>query len=53
VDRKVIRYRSCRLPDVEPRTQLRDPANERKHFAYRRLSILLRQEGEPFWINRV
>src|ERR1700722_10122233 len=44
-DRKMVRYRSCRPPDTELRTQLRDLANERKRFGYRRLFVLLRQEG--------
>jgi putative transposase len=52
-DRKMIRYRSCRPPDTELRTKLRDLANERKRFGYRRLFILLRQEGEPSGINRI
>src|SRR5271163_3590089 len=52
-DRKMIRYRSCRPPDTELRTQLRDLANERKRFGYRRLFILLRQNGEPSGINRI
>ena len=52
-DRKMVRYRSCRPPDTELRTQLRDLANERKRFGYRRLFILLRQEGEPSGINRI
>jgi putative transposase len=42
-DRKMIRYCSRRAPDTEPRTQLRDLANARRHFGYRRLFILLRQ----------
>jgi hypothetical protein len=42
-DRTRIRYRSRRPPDTELRTQLRDPANERKRFGYRRLFVLLRQ----------
>ena len=46
-DRKMIRYRSCRPPDTELRTQLRDLANARKRFGYRRLFVLLRQEGKP------
>ena len=46
-DRKMIRYRSCRPPDTELRTHLRELANERKRFGYRRLFVLLRQEGEP------
>src|SRR5271165_4590500 len=52
-DRKMIRYRSCRPPDTELRTQLRDLANARRRFGYRRLSILLRQDGEPSGINRI
>ena len=52
-DRKMFRYRSCRVPDTELRTQLRDLANERKRFGYRRLFVLLRQEGEPSGINRI
>ena len=52
-DRKMIRYRSCRPPDTDLRTQLRDLANARRRFGYRRLFILLRQEGEPSGINRI
>jgi putative transposase len=52
-DRKMIRYRSCRPPDTELRTHLRELANERKRFGYRRLFILLRQQGEPSGINRI
>jgi putative transposase len=50
---RMIRYRSTRPPDTELRTQLRDLANERKRFGYRRLFILLRQDGEPSGINRI
>jgi putative transposase len=52
-DRKMIRYRSCRPPDVELRTRLRDLANQRRRFGYRRLFILLRDQGEPSGINRI
>jgi putative transposase len=52
-DRKMIRYRSRRSPDTELRTQLRDLANARKRFGYRRLFVLLRQAGEPSGINRI
>ena len=52
-DRKMIRYRSCRPPDTELRMQLRDLANERKRFGYRRLFVLLRKGGEPSGINRI
>jgi putative transposase len=52
-DRKMVRYRSCRPPDTELGTQLRDLANERKRFGYRRLFVLLRQAGEPSGIYRL
>ncbi len=52
-DRKMIRYRSCRPPDTELRTRLRDLANERRRFGYRRLFVLLRRDGEPSGINRI
>lgn len=52
-DRKMIRYRSRRPPDVELRSRLRDLANQRRRFGYRRLYILLRDLGEPSGINRI
>jgi transposase InsO family protein len=52
-DRKMIRYRACRPPDTELRLRLRDLANKRKRFGYRRLFVLLRQEGESSGINRI
>ena len=52
-DRKMIRYRSSRPPETELRGRLRDLANERRRFGYRRLFILLRREGEPSGINRI
>jgi transposase InsO family protein len=52
-DRKMIRYRSIRPPETELRGKLRDLANERRRFGYRRLFILLRREGEPSGINRI
>jgi transposase InsO family protein len=52
-DRKMIRYQSIRLPETELRGRLRDLANERRRFGYRRLFILLRREGEPSGINRI
>jgi putative transposase len=52
-DRKMIRYRSRRPPDIELRGRLRDLANQRRRFGYRRLFILLRREGEPSGINRI
>jgi len=52
-DRTMIRYRSRRPPEVELRAQIRDLANVRKRFGYRRLFILLRQAGEPSGVNRI
>lgn len=52
-DRKMIRCRSCRPPEAALRARLRDLANERRRFGYRRLFILLRREGEASGINRI
>lgn len=53
VDRKMIRYRSCRPSDIALRARLRDLAVLRRRFGYRRLFILLRREGEMSGLNRV
>ena len=52
-DRKMVRYRSRRPPDTELRSQLRELANARRRFGYRRLFVLLRQHGEPSGLNRI
>jgi putative transposase len=52
-DRKTVRYQSQRAPDTALRGRLRDLANERRRFGYRRLFVLLRREGEPSGINRI
>ena len=52
-DRKMVRYRSRRAADTELRARLRELANQRRRFGYRRLFILLRREGEPSGINRI
>jgi transposase InsO family protein len=52
-DRKMVRYRSRRPPETELRTRLRELANERRRFGYRRLFVMLRREGEPSGINRI
>lgn len=49
----MVRYRSRRPPETELRTRLRDLANERRRFGYRRLFILLQREGEPSGVNRI
>src|SRR5690606_33390365 len=48
--RKSVLYRSTRAPDAELREKLRELANRRRRFGYRRLRILLRREG--MMINR-
>jgi len=52
-DRKMIRYQAQRAPDTVLRGRLRELANERRRFGYRRLFVLLRREGEPSGINRI
>lgn len=52
-DRTMVRYRSRRPADTALRTRLRELANERRRFGYRRLFILLRREGELSGINRI
>jgi len=52
-DRKMVRYRSRRAPDTSLRDRLRELANERRRFGYRRLFVLLRREGELSGINRI
>jgi putative transposase len=50
-DRTTIRYRSRRPPELELREKLRVLAYRRRRFGYRRLFVLLRQEGETSGIN--
>jgi putative transposase len=52
-DRTMIRYRSRRPPETALRARLRELANQRRRFGYRRLFILLRREGEPSGVNRI
>jgi len=52
-DRTMVRYRSRRPADSELRARLRELANERRRFGYRRLFVLLRREGESSGINRI
>jgi len=52
-DRTMVRYRSRRLPDTALRARLRELANERRRFGYRRLFVLLQREGERSGINRI
>jgi len=52
-DRTMVRYRSRRPPEAALRARLRELANQRRRFGYRRLFILLRREGEPSGVNRI
>ncbi len=49
-DRKSVRYRSTRDDDAALREKLRELANQRRRFGYRRLHTLLRRGG--MMINR-
>lgn len=49
-DRSSIRYRSIRPDDTGLRAQLRELADQRRRFGYRRLHVLVRQEG--YIVNR-
>lgn len=50
VDRSSVRYRASRPDDGVLRERLKALAHERRRFGYRRLHILLRQEGHA--VNR-
>ena len=52
-DRTSVRYQSIRPRDTDLRGRLRDLANARRRFGYRRLFILLRRQGEPSGVNRI
>ncbi|WP_420329280.1 IS3 family transposase [Sphingomonas phyllosphaerae] len=49
-NRTSMRYRSCRADDGDLRSRLRELAQQRRRFGYRRLHILLRRDG--ITINR-
>lgn len=44
-DRKSVRYRSTQHDDAALRYKLRELANQRRRFGYRRLAILLDRES--------
>ena len=44
-DRKTVRHRSRRPPDAALRARLRELAADQRRFGYRRLHVLLRNEG--------
>ena len=45
VNRSSVRYRRRRADDAPLRQRLRELANERRRFGYRRLHVLLRRKG--------
>ena len=47
VARALIRYRSRRPPQTPLRARLRELADTRLSFGYKRLHVLLRREGWP------
>ena len=53
IDRTTVRYAPKRSPDTELRQRLRDLANARRRFGYRRLFVLLRLQGERSGKNRI
>lgn len=53
VDRSSFRYERSGSDDAALRTRLRELANERRRFGYRRLAILLRREGRAINLKRV
>lgn len=52
-DREMIRYRSGRPPDTEPGASLRELTSQWRRFIYRRLFILLRDQGEPSGLDPI
>jgi putative transposase len=52
-DRATVRYVAKRQADTALREKLRELANARRRFGYRRLFVLLRQEGERSGKNRI
>ncbi len=53
VDRSSFQYERSGSDDAALRTRLRELANERRRFGYRRLAILLRREGRAVNLKRV
>jgi transposase InsO family protein len=53
IDRTTVRYTPKRSPDTQLRERLRELAKARRRFGYRRLFVLLRQEGERSGKNRI
>ena len=53
VDRSSFQYERSGSDDAAVSARLRELANERRRFGYRRLAILLRREGRAINLKRV
>ena len=53
VDRTAFQYQRSRHSDEAVRIRLRELANERRRFGYRRLAIMLRREGLAMNLKKV
>lgn len=47
VERSVLRYQSCRDPDLALRGRLRELAQARPAFGHKRIHVLIRRDGRP------
>jgi putative transposase len=53
VDRTAFQYRPRRLEDAGVRSRLRELANERRRFGYRRLAVMLKRDGLRLNLKKV
>lgn len=53
IDRTAFRYRPRRPADAGVRLRLRELANERRRFGYRRLAVMLKRDGRPMNLKKV
>ena len=53
VDRTAFQYRPRRPDDADVRERLRELANERRRFGYRRLALMLKRDGLRMNLKRV
>lgn len=53
VDRTAFQYQRSRQSDDAVRTRMRELANERRRFGYRRLAIMLKREGLAMNLKKV
>lgn len=53
VDRTAFQYRPKRSDDAGVRLRLRELANERRRFGYRRLALMLKRDGRRMNLKKV